>query len=154
MWNRYSKWYFGNGMGGLKWVNWVKIQFVLHQICPFFVGKHPRPLAHIQNRGEEWVEPHLHSLTHWILARHISCWIVQQNFASRFLFVCTNLSGEFMYGCKMTLPSIFHFISCFSLSDKYEHYYSCTIRTAEKYFSVFVQYSYQRTGCFQENDLQ
>jgi len=36
-----------------------------------------RDHAHTQNRGKEWVEPHLHSLPHWILGRLISCLIVQ-----------------------------------------------------------------------------
>ena len=54
-----------------------------------------------------------------------------------------------MNGCKMTLPSIFHFISFyFFFFGKYEHYYSCTIRTEEKYFYTFVQYSYQMYRVF------
>jgi hypothetical protein len=44
-----------------------------------------------------------------------------------FIWVCTNLLGEFKCGCKMTLLGEFHFISgSLQFSVDYEYYYSCT----------------------------
>jgi hypothetical protein len=59
-------------------------------------------------------------------------------------FFYTNLSGEFKYVCKTTLPSKFHFISGYTAvllstdiitAVQYGHYYSCTVRTLPQLYS-------------------
>ena len=142
MWNRYRNWYFGKerrsgneltgGEFNLRYIKFALSSGVQHRILE---ADQSPPLKTEERNEWNHTSTHFHTAVQqgsFHIEVYNTIWPIV---LYCFIFVCTNLSGEFMYACKLTLPSIFNFISgTLQFFVKYEHYYSCTVRTAEKYF--------------------